>query len=64
MAALAADHPQDALSDYRSSWGSTLGEYLVGPQQNLKFLLPLVWHNPAMAARLSDALLLGRSLVR
>jgi hypothetical protein len=63
-AALDADHAQDALQSFRSSWGSTLGEYLRGPQQNLEFLLPLVFTKPNMARRLGEAMLRGESLVR
>lgn len=62
--ALKATHVQDALADYRSAWGGTLGEYLQGPQQNMRFLLPLIYKNPVMTDRLADALFRGRSLVR
>ena len=62
--AVKAEHPQDALGAYRSRWGSTLGEYLRGPQQNLRFLLPLVFKNPPMTDRLAEAILLGKSLVK
>ena len=62
--AVKADHPQDALGAYRGRWGSTLGDYLRGPQQNLRFLLPLVYKNPVMTDRLVEAILLGRSLVK
>lgn len=57
-------HVQDALAAYRQKWGATLGDYLRGPQQNLRFLLPLVYRNPTMAARLTEAILLGKSVVR
>lgn len=59
-----ASHPQDALAGYRGQWGSTLGDYLRGPQQNLQFLMPLVYRNPPMTDRLADAILKGRSLVK
>ena len=55
---------QDALQNYRHKWGATLGDYLRGPQQNLKFLLPLVYRNATMAARLAEAILAGASVVR
>lgn len=64
QAALKATHVQDAMQAYRQGWGATLGDYLRGPQQNLRFLLPLVYRNPTMAARLADAILLGQSVVR
>ncbi|HVT91040.1 MAG TPA: hypothetical protein VHD56_19460 [Tepidisphaeraceae bacterium] len=57
-------HLQDALHLYRPKWGATLGDYLRGPQQNLRFLLPLVYRNPTMAARLTEAILSGKSVVR
>ena len=62
--ALAERHLQDALRPYREQWGTTLGEYLRGPQQNLKFLLPLVYRNPVMTSRLAESILLGKSVVR
>ena len=62
--ALKATHPQDALAAYRGKWGATLGDYLRGPQQNLRFLLPLVYKNPTMTDRLADSILLGDSLVK
>jgi hypothetical protein len=62
--ALAQTHLQDALQPYRQSWGTTLGEYLRGPQQNLRFLLPLVYRNPVMTSRLAESILQGKSVVR
>jgi hypothetical protein len=62
--ALSQTHLQDALQPYRQSWGTTLGEYLRGPQQNLRFLLPLVYRNPVMAQRMAESILLGKSVVR
>jgi flavin-dependent dehydrogenase len=62
--ALKERHLQDALQPYRQEWGATLGDYLRGPQQNLRFLLPLVYRNGMMTARLTEAILLGRSVVR
>ena len=62
--ALGEKHLQDALQPYRHKWGSTLGDYLRGPQQNLRFLLPLVYRNPVMTARMAEAILSGASVVR
>jgi hypothetical protein len=62
--ALAEPHLQDALQPYRQKWSTTLGDYLRGPQQNLRFLLPLVYRNPVMTARLAESILLGKSVVR
>jgi hypothetical protein len=57
-------HLQDALNPYRQKWRTTLGDYLRGPHQNLRFLLPLVYRNPTMTARLAEAILLSKSVVR
>lgn len=62
--ALAKPFLQDGLASFPQTWGATLGDYLRGPQQNLKFLLPLVFRNAVMAKRLSDAILTGESVVR
>jgi hypothetical protein len=57
-------HLQDALNPYRQKWRTTLGDYLRGPQHNLRFLLPLVYRNPVMTTRLAEAILLSKSVVR
>jgi hypothetical protein len=57
-------HLQDALQAYRHRWRTTLGDYLRGPQQNFRFLLPLVYRNQVMTSRLTEAILLGKSVVR
>jgi hypothetical protein len=57
-------HLQDALQLYRHKWRTTLGQYLRGPQQNLRFLLPLIYRNQVMATRLAEAILVGKSVVR
>lgn len=62
--ALKEPHLQDALQPYRQKWRTTLGNYLRGPQQNLRFLLPLVYRNQVMTQRLAESILLGKSLVR
>jgi hypothetical protein len=62
--ALREPHLQDALQPYRQKWRTTLGEYLRGPQQNLRFLLPLVYRNQKMTTRLTEAILQGRSVIR
>jgi hypothetical protein len=55
---------QDALQQHRNRWGATLGDYLRGPQQNLRFLLPMVYRNRTMTERLGAAILSGESVVR
>jgi hypothetical protein len=62
--ALKEQHLQDALQPYRHRWRTTLGHYLCGPQQNLRFLLPMVYRNQKMTARLSESILMGKSVVR
>ena len=62
--ALKETHLQDALQPYRHKWRTTLGDYLRGPQQNLRFLLPLVYRNQNMTTRLTESILLGKSVVR
>jgi hypothetical protein len=62
--ALREPHLQDALNPFRQKWRTTLGDYLRGPHQNLRFLLPLVYRNPAMTSRLTEAILLSKSVVR
>ena len=64
VAALKQPHLQDALQPYREKWGTTLGEYLRGPQQNLRFLLPLVYRNPTMTRLMAESILLGKPVVR
>jgi flavin-dependent dehydrogenase len=62
--ALKEVHLQDALQPYRYKWRTTLGDYLRGPQQNLRFLLPLVYRNQVMTTRLAEAILMGKQVVR
>ena len=62
--ALKEPHLQDALHPFRHKWRTTLGDYLRGPQHNLRFLLPLVYKNPAMTTRLAESILQGKSVVR
>ncbi len=62
--AVKATQVQDALGHYRGKWGGSLGEYLLGPQQNLRFLLPLVFKNPVMTDRLAESIFRGQSLVK
>ncbi len=62
--ALNEEHLQDALRPFRHKWRTTLGDYLRGPQQNFRFLLPLIYRNQVMTTRLTEAILLGKSVVR
>ena len=51
--ALREKHLQDAINQYRMVWRTTLGDYLRGSQQNLRFLLPLMYRNQTMTTRLA-----------
>src|SRR5205085_5998794 len=55
--ALKEPHLQDALSPYRQKWRTTLGDYLRGPQQDLRFLLPLIFRNQNMTTRMTESIL-------
>jgi flavin-dependent dehydrogenase len=55
---------QDALDNYRACWRISLGLHLSGHQQNLRFLLPLIYKNELMTGRLAEAILVGRDVVR
>lgn len=62
--ALKEPYLQDALQPHRQRWGATLGDYLRGPQQNLRFLMPMVYRNPVMTERMCESILLGKPVVR
>jgi hypothetical protein len=62
--ALKEEFLQDSIQAFRQKWRTTLGDYLRGPQQNLRFLLPLVYRNPVMTQRLGESILHGKSVVR
>ena len=53
-----------ALDAYRHNWRTTLGNFLRGPQQNLRFLLPLIYRNHNLTSRVAESILLGKSVVR
>jgi hypothetical protein len=62
--ALREPHLQDALQPASQKWRTILGEYLRGPQQNLRFLLPLVYRNQKMTTRLTESILQGKKVIR
>jgi flavin-dependent dehydrogenase len=68
LAAKAADEAldssdiQDALMGYMTSWRETLAESLRPPNTSLAMLMPLIFVNPRIAAKFSDALLHGQSI--
>jgi hypothetical protein len=63
-AALREKHLQDALQEFRQNWRIPLGEYLRGPQQDLRLLLPLIYRNRVIAARFAESILQGKNVVR
>jgi hypothetical protein len=58
--ALKQKHLQDALQPFRHVWRTTLGNHLRGPQENLRFLLPMVFRNSVMTTRMAEGILIGR----
>lgn len=58
--ALAAKVPQDELLSFSSAWRTELAEYLRLPNTDLALLMPLVFENPQMSARVARAFLLGQ----
>lgn len=52
---------QDALSSYSTVWRSALADYLRMPSTDLGLLLPMVFNNPQMSARVARAFLLGQA---
>lgn len=60
--ALASVQPQDALREFDTAWRVEMADYLRPPHADLQYLLPIVFANKAMAARLATALLGGGTL--
>ncbi len=67
MAAEAADRAlraavlQDELQSFSSAWRAELADYLRLPNTDLALLMPLVFNNPQMSARVARAFLLGQT---
>lgn len=60
--ALSSSHPQDALAEFDLAWRRELVDYLRMPNTDLRFLIPLVFTNELMAARLAMAFLAGGNI--
>lgn len=58
--ALAAGVPQDELLSFSAAWRAELADYLRMPNTDLALLMPLVFNNPQMSARVARAFLLGQ----
>ena len=59
--ALKTDVPQDALLSFSATWRAELADYLRLPNTDLALLMPLVFNNAQMTARVARAFLLGSS---
>lgn len=59
--ALAAPVLQDELATYSARWRTELADYLQMPNTDLGLLLPMVFSNPQMSARLARSFLLGQA---
>jgi flavin-dependent dehydrogenase len=59
--ALKAPVLQDELHSFSSAWRGDLADYLRMPNTDLALLMPLVFNNPQMSARLARAFLLGQT---
>ncbi|MBN1490506.1 MAG: FAD-dependent monooxygenase [Phycisphaerae bacterium] len=60
--ALEGPHTQDALRAFDTEWRTRMADYLRPPNTDLQFLLPLIFANEQMAARLAGAFLSGENL--
>ncbi len=60
-AALAAPVLQDELQSFSSAWRTALADYLRMPNTDLSLLMPLVFNNTQMSARVARAFLLGQT---
>lgn len=58
--ALQAPVLQDELLSFSSAWRAELADYLRLPNTDLALLMPLVFNNPQMSARVARAFLLGQ----
>lgn len=55
-------HPQDELRRFSTLWRTSMGEYLRPPNTDMQFLLPLVFSNDQIAARMAAALWHGENI--
>jgi geranylgeranyl reductase family protein len=59
--ALASNHPQDVLMEYKFAWRRAFASYIQMPNANLSFLLPLVYDNAELCQRFARCYLFGES---
>ncbi|MEE8169192.1 MAG: FAD-dependent monooxygenase [Phycisphaerae bacterium] len=60
--ALNERHEQDALQQFDALWRAELADYIRSPGTDLKFLIPMVFSNAAIAGRTARAFLTGENL--
>ena len=60
--ALQAEHPQDALMQFKNAWRSPLADYLRPPNTSLHMLLPLLFVNKRIVGKFTRALLAGENI--
>ncbi len=60
--ALRAALPQDELAGFETAWRAELADYLRMPNTDLGLLIPLIFSNAQMSARVAKAFLLGQGL--
>ena len=60
--ALGAPVLQDELASFGAAWRADLAAYLQMPNTDLGLLMPMVFSNPQMSARVARAFLLGQAL--
>lgn len=61
-AALQSDFSQDELMTFDSLWRTQMADHLRSPHTDIRFLLPLIFHNQPMADRMGAAFFLGENL--
>ena len=61
-AALQSDFSQDELMTFDSLWRTQMADHLRSPHTDIRFLLPLIFHNQPMADRMGAAFFFGENL--
>jgi len=61
-AALQSDFSQDELMTFDSLWRTQMADHLRSPHADIRFLLPLIFHNQPMADRMGAAFFFGDNL--
>jgi len=61
-AALQSDFSQDELMTFDALWRTQMADHLRSPHTDIRFLLPLIFHNQPMADRMGAAFFFGENL--